>query len=658
MIALCGGHGVVHGFDHDGAAQNIFHDLAVLLPAFHQLRRDPHKARQLLQSLLLQALAPNLRDRQERRPSAVGVLQPRNGRLARLLIVHDDLLHGRAHGDFNGYGVLVLCADQRRKRPVNPLQRAPLGLLHHIFYGLGVALIVLFHFAEHGDAGVGGIQPHPQLLPLLLQLVPALGPGLQPQLIAADGVARGRDLVPGVLQCAAASRLLLLRLGQARLRAGRVPLYLVAAGLAQGQGLRHSRLVRPAAGKLRLQRRLTGRQLQIRAGQLVGAVREAFALALQLLQPLRQRRRLGFNRLDPRLVLPNLAVHAAAAVLRVGQLLPDARHIAGVVLHAAAEHGNLCVILAGFRLHGGNFFPQLVDCAVLLAQRSAMLLRGGIERVQRVMLLLQDKGGGVEIRLGLFCGLTQTVQRLQPHGHLQPLQLLAPGQIFFCLVRLRPQRLHLQLQLGNLVSDAHEVVLRGGKTALRLFLAVAVLGDARRLLKNLPAVHGTNCQNFVNFTLTDVGIALPAQAGVHKQLVDVPQAGGLLIDVELAVAGAVVAPGHHDLLGVHLERAVGVVQHQRCLGKAHLRPLLGAAEDDVLHLRAAQRAGALLTHYPADGVGNIRLSRPIRADNRRNIVAKVQNRLVRKGFEALNFQRFQVHSPTSPFQSGILRQNT
>jgi hypothetical protein len=37
----------------------------------------------------------------------------------------------------------------------------------------------------------------------------------------------------------------------------------------------------------------------------------------------------------------------------------------------------------------------------------------------------------------------------------------------------------------------------------------------------------------------------------------------------------------------------------------------GAGEDDVLHLAAAQRLGALLAHDPAEGVHDIGLARPV-----------------------------------------------
>ena len=54
-------------------------------------------------------------------------------------------------------------------------------------------------------------------------------------------------------------------------------------------------------------------------------------------------------------------------------------------------------------------------------------------------------------------------------------------------------------------------------------LPVAEAGDPRGLLEHLPAVGGLHRQDLIDAPLSDNGVALPAQAGVHKQLVDVPK---------------------------------------------------------------------------------------------------------------------------------------
>ena len=137
-------------------------------------------------------------------------------------------------------------------------------------------------------------------------------------------------------------------------------------------------------------------------------------------------------------------------------------------------------------------------------------------------------------------------------------------------------------------------------------------GNAGGLLKNLPAFAAPGGEDFVNLALADDGIPLPAKAGVQKQLRHVLEPDGLAVDVVFALSAAVIPAGDSHLRLFHGgEDALRVVQHQRHLGKAHLVPLLRAAEDDVLHLRAPETLGALFSHDPADGVGNIGFPRAV-----------------------------------------------
>ena len=167
---------------------------------------------------------------------------------------------------------------------------------------------------------------------------------------------------------------------------------------------------------------------------------------------------------------------------------------------------------------------------------------------------------------------------------------------------------------------------------------MAVLGDSRRLLKNLPAVCALHRQNLVNAALPDDRIAIPPDAGVQQQLVDVLEAAELAVDGVLAVPGAVVPPGDHHLIGVIGKGPVRVVQGEGRLRKAHRRPLLGAAEDHVLHLGPPQGLGALLPHDPEDGIGNIGFATAVGTYNGRNVAAELNRRLIRERLKALNFQ--------------------
>ena len=170
---------------------------------------------------------------------------------------------------------------------------------------------------------------------------------------------------------------------------------------------------------------------------------------------------------------------------------------------------------------------------------------------------------------------------------------------------------------------------------------MAVLADARRLLEHLTALTAFDGQDLVDLALSDDGIALPAHAGVHKQLRHVLQSDGLAVDVIFRLPAAVVAAsdGHLRLVPAG-EDVLRVVDDQRHLGKAHLVPLLRTAEDHVLHLGTAELAAVLLAHDPADGVGDVGFAGAVGPHDGGDVLAEVQHRLIGKRLEPLNFQRF------------------
>ena len=282
--------------------------------------------------------------------------------------------------------------------------------------------------------------------------------------------------------------------------------------------------------------------------------------------------------------------------------------------------------------------PDGFQFAVPAAEGLAQRLRLAVQLVQVVVSLLQNEGCRLIVLLRLLCGGGELFQGVQPDGNLHTLQFALQFQILLGLLGLLPEGFQLQLQLGNFVTDAQQVVLGVGKLAFGFFLAVAVLGDTGCFLKDFPTVAAFQGKNLVDTALADIGVAFPAQAGIHEHFVDVPQAGGLLVDVIFAVTGAVIAAGDHDLVGIVAESPVCIVQSQGGFRKAHGRPLLGAAENHVLHFRAPEGLGALLAHDPEDGIGDVGLTGAVGTDDGGNVIAKSDQRFVREGLEALKFQ--------------------
>ena len=85
----------------------------------------------------------------------------------------------------------------------------------------------------------------------------------------------------------------------------------------------------------------------------------------------------------------------------------------------------------------------------------------------------------------------------------------------------------------------------------------------------------------------------------------------------------------------------GVVDRERHFGPAQRGTVGGPGEDDVVHLAAAQRAGALGAEHPCDRVDDVRLPRPVRPHHDADAGLELERRLVGEGLEALQGQRLE-----------------
>ena len=75
------------------------------------------------------------------------------------------------------------------------------------------------------------------------------------------------------------------------------------------------------------------------------------------------------------------------------------------------------------------------------------------------------------------------------------------------------------------------------------------------------------------------------------------------------------------------------VERQRHLGHAERTAAIGAREDDVLHLLAAQVLGRLLAHAPADGVHDVRLAAAVGSHHRSDGLVDLDDRAVTERLE-------------------------
>ena len=182
--------------------------------------------------------------------------------------------------------------------------------------------------------------------------------------------------------------------------------------------------------------------------------------------------------------------------------------------------------------------------------------------------------------------------------------------------------------------------------ALGLLLVRLELGDAGGLLDQVAALFGLGGDDQADAPLLDDRVGLGAHAGAEEQRRHVHQAHGHLVDHVRAVAVARKLARDRDLGVVavllrHVARVV--VEGERHFGEAVRTARLGAVEDDVVHVLAAQVLGRLLTHGPAHRVDDVRLAAAVRADDARHVVIKAHDRAIHERLEAAHFEHLELH---------------
>ncbi len=180
---------------------------------------------------------------------------------------------------------------------------------------------------------------------------------------------------------------------------------------------------------------------------------------------------------------------------------------------------------------------------------------------------------------------------------------------------LATEWLELTAQLGEDVVEAGQVALRRIELAERLLLALAVLEHAGGFFDEAAALLRCGAQDAVELALADDDVHLAADAGVAQELLDIEESAGVAVDRVLRTAVAEHRAGDRDLGVFDRQCTVGVVDREHDLGSAQRRAARRTGEDDVFHLAAAQRLGALLAHDPGERVDDIGLAGSVGTDD-------------------------------------------
>ena len=160
----------------------------------------------------------------------------------------------------------------------------------------------------------------------------------------------------------------------------------------------------------------------------------------------------------------------------------------------------------------------------------------------------------------------------------------------------------------NDIAQAQKVVLSAGKLAFGFYLSVTIAGDTGGFFKDLTSVLALGGNDRIDLALTDHRITVTTETGIHKQLMDIFQAHCRLVDQVFTLAGTIVASGDCDLVAAVRQKTIGIIDGQRDLSVSAALSLVGTVENDVFHLRTAQRLRRLFAQHPADRVGNITFS--------------------------------------------------
>ena len=207
--------------------------------------------------------------------------------------------------------------------------------------------------------------------------------------------------------------------------------------------------------------------------------------------------------------------------------------------------------------------------------------------------------------------------------------------------------LELAADLPREVAQPGEVDLHRVELADGLLFAAAVLEDPGGLFDEPAPVFRARTQHGVELPLPDDHVHLAAEPGVAQQLLHVEQPAGLAVDGVLAPAAAEKGAADRDLGIFDRQGTVGVVDREDDLGAAERTLRRSAGEDDVVHLAATERLGALLAHDPGEGVDDVGLARPVGPDDTGDSGLEGEGGGLREGLEALEREAFQVHATFS-----------
>ena len=260
---------------------------------------------------------------------------------------------------------------------------------------------------------------------------------------------------------------------------------------------------------------------------------------------------------------------------------------------------------------------------------------------------LGDPGLGFCHALGRRFAL---VHRLDPlpvqADRLGAADVIAQTAVAGGLAGLTLEALELFLQRGDHVVEPVQVGVRRAQPQFGLMTARMQAGDAGGLFQQMAAVGRLGADQGTDPALAHQPGRVRARIRVGEQGLDVPRPHLAAVDAVGRAAAAFDVARDVDLRRVvelRRRRPVGVVHGQRHLGQVARRPVVGAAEDDVVHFAAAQLPGRGLAHDPAQRLDQVRLAAAVGTDDAGQAGLDPQFGGIDEGFETGQPESGEMH---------------
>ena len=252
----------------------------------------------------------------------------------------------------------------------------------------------------------------------------------------------------------------------------------------------------------------------------------------------------------------------------------------------------------------------------------------------QALRLFQERHPGVRVRLHDLA-----TREMDAQGVELRLQIAVTTGSF----GLTLERTQLTTYFAQQVLHAGEVALGGVESALGLFLALAELENSGSFLDDRPTLLGASLEDRGDLALADDDVLLATDTGIAEQFLNVEQTARHTVDGVLALSRAEQRAADRDLGELDRQDVVRVVDGERHFGATEGRTLVGAVEDDVVHLLAADGAGRLGAQHPRNGVDHVGLARAVGSHHDGDTGLELHRGGVGEGLEAFEGERLEEH---------------